>query len=187
VGTKSWLLVPAGALCGAGAAALVAGLARAGDQAAFCVVIGLAVGALAGGGLHWVLSQGPLRPAGEEARAVEEVAHAYRQGYEILYRRGRPSGGREKWLCYVRRDGRTWGYLDADHMEAKRWLYVENVYVDDRHGDRGLGTALLLCAVKLTGCTLVTTSGRTRQGVRFFEKKRAVLSKYGIELRDRHP
>ena len=185
--TKSYVLVPAGALCGAAVAALLVGLAHAGDQATFLTLAGTALGALAAGGLHWVLSRGLLRPVDDEARAVAEVANVYRQGYEILYRRGRPAHGREKWLWYVRRDGRTWGYLDADCMDAKRWLYVENVYVDGRHGDRGLGTALLLCAVTLTRCNLVTTSGRTRQGARFFTKNRAVLQKYGIELRDRHP
>jgi hypothetical protein len=181
------LLVPAGALCGAVAASILVGLAHLRGQATLPLIAGTAVGALSGGGLHRLLSRGPLRPVDDEARAVAEVAHVYRQGYEILYRRGRPSSRREKCLCYARRDGRTWGYLDADYMDDKRWLYVENVYVDDRHGDRGLGTALLLSAVKMTGATLVTTSGRTRQGVRFFEKKRPVLAKYGIELRDRHP
>jgi hypothetical protein len=187
VWTNPYVVVPAGALCGAGVAAVAVRLGHAGELAPVLTIAGMIVGALSAGGLHRLLTRGRLRPVGDEARAVPEVDHACRQGYDVLYRRGRPSSGREKWLCYVRREGRTWGYLDADYMPDKHWLYVENVYVDGRHGDRGLGTALLLCAAHLTGCTLVTTSGRTRQGVRFFARSRAVLEKYGIELRDRHP
>jgi hypothetical protein len=166
---------------------VVVGLIHPGVSATTLLLTGAALGALAAAGLHGLLGRGPLLPVGDEARAVAEVASVYGLGYEVLYRRGWPAHGREKWLCYICRDGRTWGYLDADYMEAKRWLYVENVYVDDRHGDKGLGTALLLCAAKTTGCNLVTTSGRTRPGARFFARKREVLRKYGIELRDRHP
>jgi hypothetical protein len=187
VWTNPYLVVPAGALCGAAAAAVAARLGHAGDAAAVLTLAGMILGALSAGGLHRLLTRGPLRPAGDQVRVVTEVEHAYGQGYELLYRRGLPARGREKWLCYVRRDGRTWGYLDADFMPDKHWLFVENVYVDPRHGDRGLATALLLCAARLTGCRLVTTSGRTRQGVRFFARSRAVLEKYGIELRDTHP
>ena len=185
--TNPYVAVPAGALCGAAVAAVVVRLGHAGDLAPVLTIAGVILGALSAGGLHRLLTRGPLRPAGDDARAVAEVDNAYRQGYEILYRRGLPLGGREKWLCYARWGGRTWGYIDADYMSGKHWLYVENVYVDGRHGDRGLATALLLTAARLTGCSLVTTSGRTRQGVRFFAKSRALLEKYGIELRDTHP
>jgi hypothetical protein len=187
VWTNPYLVVPAGALCGAALAAVAVCLGHAGDLTPVVMLAGLILGALSAAGLHRLLTRGPLRPAGAEARAVAEVEHAYGQGYEVVYRRGLPAWGREKWLCYARRDGRTCGYLDADYMPDKNWLFVENVYVDDRHGDRGLATALLLCAARLTGCRLVTTSGRTRQGVRFFDKTRPVLQKYGIELRDTHP
>ena len=185
--TNPYLVVPTGALCGAGVAAVIVRLGHAADFAPVLTIAGTILGALSASGLQRLLTRGPLRPVGDEARAVAEVENAYRQGYEILYRRGLPSGGREKWLCYARRDGRTWGYIDADYMRGKHWLYVENVYVDGRHGDRGLATALLLSAARLTGCSLVTTSGRMRPGVRFFEKSRALLETYGIELRDTHP
>jgi hypothetical protein len=179
--------VAAGVLVGAAVAAVLVTLCHAAELTALALIVGAVVGGLAAHGLHGLLTRGPLRPAGDEARALAEVAAVYQQGYEVWYRVGRPSRQRERWLLYVRRKGRTWGYLDVDHMPAKHWLYVENVYVDDRHGNRGLATALLLCAASATGCRIMTTSARTRQGTRFFAKNRAVLQKYGVELRGTHP
>jgi hypothetical protein len=187
VWTNPYFLLPAGALCGAGVAGLVAGLGQVGDATALVLIAGTVLGTLSASGLHWVLARGPLCAAGEDAKALAEVDHAYQQGYEIVYRRGRPSGRCEKWLFYVRRQGRTCGYLDLDWMGAKHWIYVENVYVDDRHGSRGLAMALLLCAACTTGCRVLTTSSRTRQGVQFFAKARGVLKKYGIDMPDKHP
>ncbi len=180
------LLAPAGALCGGAAAALLAVLCHAGGATALLLILGTALGALSGHGLYWLLVRGPLIPVGAEARAMPEVAAVCGQGYEITYRRHLPGKGRGKWLFQVFLKGRARGYLDADFMEGQRWLYVENVYVDDRHGNRGLATALLLCAARTTGCVVMTTSARTRQGARFFEKNRAVLTKYGVELREQH-
>jgi hypothetical protein len=170
-----------------GLAAIAMALGQASDQAVVICGAGLALGVLAGSGLQWVLTREPLQAVEPAAKTMTEVADVYGQGYEIVYRRGRPSRQRRKWWFFVRYKGRTWGYLDTDFMESKHWLYVENVYVDDRHSNRGLATALLLCATRTTRCSVVTTSSRTRQGVRFFAKVRAVLEKYGIELRDRPP
>jgi hypothetical protein len=181
------LLAPAGAVCGGTVAALVAGLVHAGGVTALLIIVGTGLGALAGHGLHRLVVRGPRTPVPDEVRALPEVAAVCGHGYEVHYRRDRPWDGRGKWLFQVFRAGRACGYLDADYMEKARWLYVENVYVEDRHGNRGLATALLLCAALTTGCGLVTTSARTRQGAQFFAKSAALLKKYGVELRDQHP
>ena len=44
--------------------------------------------------------------------------------------------------------------------------------------------ALLLCAAKTTGCGVITTSSRPRQGARFFARNAPVLKRYGVELHD---
>ena len=44
---------------------------------------------------------------------------------------------------------------------------------------------MLLCATRLTQTgRALTTSGRTRQGAKFFEKNRLRLSRHGVELHD---
>jgi hypothetical protein len=187
VWTSPYLVLPVGAVCGLSVAVFLVALVPAADFTALALLAGLTLGTLMASGVHWLLFRGPLYPIDEEVRAITEVAAVYQQGYEIKYRQRLPSSKREKWLFYVFRNRQAWGYLDADFMAAKNWLYVENVYVDDRHGNKGLATALLLCAAKTTRCSIVTTSARTRQGVRFFAKTRGVLQQYGIDLRDKHP
>jgi hypothetical protein len=187
VWTNPYVLLPAGALAGAGVATVFVRLGYAEPFTPLLLVAGITLGLLAASGLHRLLAWGPRCPAGADARAVPEVDHVYRQGYEIVYRRGRPAGQSEKWIFCILLRGRTCGYLDVDRVAAKDWLYVENVYVDDRHGNRGLALALLLCATTTTGCRVLTTSSRTRQGARFFTKARAVLQKYGVDMPEKHP
>src|SRR5262249_51473097 len=67
--------------------------------------------------------------AGERVSASEAWVARSRsrlpERYEIRYRRHRPSGGRGRWLFQVFREGRAWGYLDADYLAGWRWLNVE--------------------------------------------------------------
>ena len=134
-----------------------------------------------------LLGRRPLLPIGDPLTALPQVERAARLGYEIVYRLFPASKRFQKWTFLARRYGRAVGRLDVDFIEAGRWLYVENISVLDDHGNKGLGAALLVCAAKTTGCDVLTTSGRTAQGARFFDRMRSVLQRCGVELRDRPP
>jgi hypothetical protein len=134
-----------------------------------------------------LLGRRRLLAIGDPFKALPEVEHAARLGYEIVYRLFPASKRFQKWTFLARRGGRAVGRLDVDFIEAGRWLYVENIRVMDDHGNKGLGAALLVCAAKTTGCDVLTTSGRTAQGARFFDRMRRVLQRCGVELRDRPP
>ena len=126
-----------------------------------------------------------LRPLDAPMRAVPEMERVIECGYEICFRQGRASKSFQRWVFAARRDKRTVGCIDVGYIEAKKCLYVSNVCVQEPHGHRGVGTALLLCAVKTTCCKVVATSSRTSQGAVFFEKTRPLLSRHGIQLLDR--
>lgn len=127
------------------------------------------------------------RPIDGRLLNLAEVQAIREQGFEIVFCRTPASSKCQQYIFRARLNGRTVGQLDVDFIASRRWLYVANVYVVETHGNRGVGTALLVGAAKATGCQLLTTSARTRQGVRFFAKNRPVLKRYGIEMRDRPP
>ena len=118
---------------------------------------------------------------------LAEVRAVGVQGYDIVLHRHSASKRYEKYVFRACRRGRTVGRLDVDFIAPRRWLYVANIHVVEAHGNRGVGTALLVCAAKTTACTVLTTSARTRQGARFFARNRAVMKSYGVEMSDRPP
>lgn len=128
-----------------------------------------------------------LHPVGDPIRAIPEAEKVLERGYEFWFHQGRASKIFQRWVFTASWGARTVGRLDVDFIGARKCLYVSNVYVVEPHGNRGLGTVLLLCAAKTTDCEIVTTSSRTRQGARFFEKTKPVLKGHGIELRDSSP
>jgi hypothetical protein len=134
-----------------------------------------------------LLGRRPLLPIGASLKTLPQVKHVTRLGYEIVYRAFPASKRYQKWTFVARRNGWPLGRLDVDFIEAGRWLYVENICVEDNHGNKGLGAALLVCAAKTTACDVLTTSGRTAQGARFFDRMRPILQQCGVELRDRPP
>jgi len=112
------------------------------------------------------------------------VQKVYGQGYEIWFYRCPPNTRYQHWVLEARKRGRGRAHLSADFIAARHCLYIANVCVDQKHGKQGLATAMLLCATRLTQCRSLTTSGRTNDGAKFFEKSRSRLSRHGVELHD---
>ncbi len=135
----------------------------------------------------WQRLRGSTAPLDARLQVLPEVAAVYELGYTIESCPSRPARRYQRWTFRARFRGRRIGCLEVDLLAASRWLYVQNVYVDDAHGRTGVGTALLLAAVKATACAGVITSKRTAQGLCFFERSRALLQRHGIELRDHLP
>ena len=128
-----------------------------------------------------------FRPIGGRLRRLDETKAVAEMRYEIVFRLVRATKSYRRYACCALRDGRTVGRLDVDFIASRKWLYVANIYVVEAHGNRGVGTALLVCAALRTGCEVLTTSSRTRQGAAFFAKNRATLKRYGVEMADRPP
>jgi hypothetical protein len=144
-------------------------------------------GAIGGAALILAIAWGmasPMSPIAEELKAIPEVQKVYEEGYEIWFYRAPPHARYQHWVLEARKHGRGRAHLSADFIAAKQCLYIANVCVDQGHGNQGLATAMLLCATRLTQCRVLTTSGRTDQGTRFFEKNRLPLSQHGVELQD---
>jgi hypothetical protein len=144
-------------------------------------------GAMGGAALILVISRAmtsPMSPIAEELKAIPEVQKVYAEGYEIWFYRDPPNTRYEHWVLEARKRGRAKAHLSADYLAAKQCLYIANVCVDQGHGNKGLATAMLLSATRLTQCRTLTTSARTNQGARFFEKNRLRLSDHGVELQD---
>lgn len=144
-------------------------------------------GGIGGTALVLVISWGmatPMSPIAEELKAIPEVQKVYGKGYEIWFYRCPPKTRYQHWVLEARKHGRCRAHLSADFIAAKHCLYIANVCVDPGHGNQGLATAMLLCATQLTQCRVLTTSGRTNQGAKFFEKSRLRLSRHGVELQD---
>jgi len=144
-------------------------------------------GAIGGAALIVVISRGmasPMSPIAEELKAIPEVQKVYGEGYEIWFYRCPPNTRYQHWVLEARKHGRGKAHLSADFIAAKQCLYIANVCVDQGHGKKGLATAMLLCATRLTQCRALTTSGRTNQGAKFFEKSRLRLRRHGVELHD---
>jgi hypothetical protein len=139
------------------------------------------------GGAGGLEEQRPLCPISDRIRAIPEADKVLERGYQICFRQGPASKTSKRWTFTAHLRNRTVGCLEVDFIEASSRLFVANVYVVESHGNRGLGTALLLCAAKTTDCRVVTSSSRTRQGVGFFAKARLVLKGYGVEMRDPPP
>jgi len=147
-----------------------------------CWILGGAVLILA---ISWGLAvASPMSPITDELKAIPEVQKVYDEGFEIWFYRCPPKTRYQHWVLEARKLGRAKAHLSADFIPAKQCLYIANVCVDQQHGNKGLATAMLLCATRLTQCRAVTTSGRTKQGAKFFEKNRLCLSRNGVELRD---
>jgi hypothetical protein len=145
-----------------------------------CWILGGAVLILA---ISWSRAR-PMSTISGELKAIPEVQRVYEEGYEIWFYRSPPNARYQQWVLEARKLGRGKAHLSADFITAKQCLYIANVYVDQRHGNKGLATAMLLCATRLTQCRALTTSGRTNQGTKFFEKNRLRLSGHGVELHD---
>ena len=126
----------------------------------------------------------PLSPVNGKARTAPEVDTARRQGYEIGFRRAAPGKRFVRYAFVARRHGREVGRLDVDFIGAEKHLFTQNIFVAEAHRKRGLAAALLVSAAKTTECAVVTTSGRTADGVGFFGDMRPVLHGHGVELRD---
>jgi hypothetical protein len=144
-------------------------------------------GAVGGAALIVVVSwcmPGAMSPIAEELKAIPEVQKVYGEGYEIWFYRSPPNARYEKWVLEARKHGRGKAHLSADFIAAKQCLYIANVCVDQGHGNKGLATAMLICATRMTQCRVLTTSGRTNQGAKFFETNRLRLSQHGVELHD---
>ena len=105
-------------------------------------------------------------PIADRLRLLAQAAAVAAMGYEIVFRRVRASKTYQRCVFWRTRGGRTVGRLDVDFIESRKWLYVANIYVVETHGNRGVGTALLVCAARWTDCTVLTTSSRTRRGRR---------------------
>jgi hypothetical protein len=180
----SWRPLLAGATAGGGVAYALAGLGGWSAQAPLFFLAGAAGGATAAVAAARLLRTDPPCPIGARLKGIPEVRAVYARGYEICFRRGRPSRRFQRWVFSAHLRGRAVGRLDADFIQAKRRLYVANVHVVETHGKRGLGAALFLCAARKTGCEAVTTSGRTRPGARLVDKCRPLLRSYGIEIYD---
>lgn len=133
--------------------------------------------------ISWGMAS-PMSAIPDELKAIPEVQKVYDEGYEIWFYRCPPNTRYQHWVLKVRKLGRAKAHLSADFISAKQCLYIANVSVDQRHRNKGLATAMLLCATRLTQCHALTTSGRTNQGVKFFEKSRSRLSRHGVELHD---
>lgn len=148
-----------------------------------CWVLGGAIGAA----LIVVISSGiarPMFPIAEGLKAIPEVQQVYGKGYEIWFYRAPPKTRYQHWVLEARKHGRSKAHLSADFIPVNDCLYIANVCVDQGHGKKGLATAMLLCAASLTQCQAITTSGRTNQGAKFFEKNRLRLRRHGVELHD---
>ncbi len=146
-------------------------------------VLGGAIGGAALMVVSWCMAS-PMSPIAEELKDIPEVQGVYGQGYEIWFYRAPPNARYQQWVLETRKHGRSKAHLSADFIAAKQCLYIANVCVDQGHGKKGLATAMLLCATRLTQCRALTTSGRTNQGARFFEKTRLRLRRHGVELHD---
>ena len=146
-----------------------------------CCIFGGAVLILA---ISWGMAS-PMSTITDELKTIPEVQKVYDEGYEIWFYRSPPNTRYRQWVLEARKLSRAKAHLSADFITAKECLYIANVCVDERHGNKGLATAMLLCATRLTKCRTLTTSGRTNQGARFFEKNRLRLSRDGVELHDR--
>ncbi len=124
----------------------------------------LACWILGGAVLILAISRGmasPVSPITDELKAIPEVQTVREKGYEIWFYRSPPNTRYQHWVLEARKFGR-----------------------DHRHRNKGLATAMLLCATRLTQCRALTTSGRTNQGAKFFEKNRLRLRRNGVELHD---
>lgn len=146
-------------------------------------VLGGAIGAALIVVISWSMAS-PMSPIAEELKAIPEVQKVYGEGYEIWFYRSPPKTRYQHWVLEARKQGRSKAHLSADFIAAKQCLYIANVCVDQGHGNKGLATAMLICATRLTQCRALTTSGRTNQGAKFFEKNRLRLSSHGVELHD---
>jgi hypothetical protein len=125
-----------------------------------------------------------LLPIRDPLKASPVLDHVYQRGYEIVFRPCRPSKRYQKWIFLARRNRQVVGRLDVDFIQVGRRLYVENIHVLESHGKRGIGAALIVSAVQTTACELLTTSCRTAQGARFFDRMRPILHAHGVEMRD---
>lgn len=128
-----------------------------------------------------------FRPIGRLLRRLDETKAVAEMQYEIVFRLVRAAKAYRRYAFCALRGGRTVGRLDVDFIASRKWLYVANIHVVEAHGNRGVGTALLVCAARRTACEVLTTSSRTRQGAAFFAKNRATLKRYGVETADRPP
>jgi hypothetical protein len=146
-----------------------------------CWILGAAVLILA---ILWGVASPPKSPKSDELKAIPEVQKVYEEGYEIWFYRSPPKTRYEHWVLKARKFGRAKAHLSADFIATKQCLYIANVCVDQRHRNKGLATAMLLGATRLTQCRALTTSGRTNQGAKFFEKNRLRLSRNGVVLHD---
>ncbi len=182
LGVAKWPSLMVSGATGGAVASVIAGLGCAAGHAPFSILAGLACGTAAA--LAVGRSSGPLCPISDRIRAISEAEKVLERGYQICFRHGPQSKTTRRWTFTAHLRNRTVGRLEVDFIEASSRLFVANVYVVESHRNRGLGTALLLCAAKTTDCRVVTSSSRTRQGEGFFAKARLVLKGYGVEMRD---
>lgn len=112
-------------------------------------------GAVGGAAVILVISWrmvSPMSPIAEELKAIPEVQKVYGEGYEIWYYHSPLNARYERWVLEARKHHRAKAHLSADFIEARQCLYIANVCVDQGHGNKGLATAMLLCATRLTQC-----------------------------------
>lgn len=130
---------------------------------------------------------GPLSPLADAAKSAPEVDKIYRDGFDICFQQAAPSKRFVRYVFLARRAGRQLGRLDADFIADEGRLYWRNVYVAEAARRRGLGAALLVSAALTTGCSVLTSSGRTRDGAALCLRARPALKRHGVTLRDDPP
>jgi len=124
-------------------------------------------------------NRGPLEAVDQGVKALRDDRRHLQEGYEILYRR-RPGRRYDHYSFQVFRKGQVLGYLDADYVAGKQWLLHRKMSMwTTRHGNQGLATALLVTRRPDDPLQCADHSARTPRGVRFFDKNRGVLKKYG--------
>jgi hypothetical protein len=132
------------------------------------------------------VGRGPLTPIGDVVRAAPEVERVLAKRFEIFFRI-EPRRGFARYTFVARHRGRQLGRLDADFIPAESRLYAHNVFVAEPRRKHGLATALPTAAALTTGCSVVTSSARTRAGAALCVRARPALKRHGVELRDDPP